>query len=91
MMNSMSISRRNFLGSAAATLAAYQSLDAAVDSKTGMPTRVLCKTGARVSVLAFGSGSHVCLGATLELLCPCSASNPVPAVRQSTHRMMITG
>ena len=54
----MSISRRNFLGSAAATLAAYKALDAAVDSKTGMPTRVLGRTGARVSVLAFGSGSR---------------------------------
>jgi len=55
----MAISRREFLESAAAvSLAAQSSLGAAVDSKTGMPTRILGKTGARVSVLAFGCGSR---------------------------------
>lgn len=51
----MSISRRHFLEAAAATpLAAF----AAVDKKTGMPQRILGKTGAQVSVLAFGGGSR---------------------------------
>ncbi|HYO80677.1 MAG TPA: aldo/keto reductase [Bryobacteraceae bacterium] len=50
----MSISRRRFLETTAAgTLAAQAS--AATDA---MPTRVLGKTGARVSVVAFGSGSR---------------------------------
>lgn len=46
----MRISRRNFLAAAAAA--------AQVDAKTGMPLRVLGRTGARVSVLAFGGGSR---------------------------------
>ncbi len=55
----MSISRREFLGTAGVTaLAAQEALAAAVDKKTGMPTRVLGKTGARVSIVAFGSGSR---------------------------------
>lgn len=55
----MSISRRQFLGTATATtLAAQVALAAEVDKKTGMPTRVLGKTGARVSILAFGCGSR---------------------------------
>ena len=47
----MSISRRDFLGTVAATGVAAAAGDA-------MPTRVLGKTGARVSILAFGSGSR---------------------------------
>ncbi len=55
----MSISRREFLETAALTsLAAQAALATEVDKKTGMPTRVLGKTGARVSILAFGSGSR---------------------------------
>jgi predicted aldo/keto reductase-like oxidoreductase len=55
----MAISRREFFESAAAiSLAAQSALGAAVDSKTGMPTRILGKTGGRVSVLAFGCGSR---------------------------------
>lgn len=51
----MALSRRHFLEAAAASpLAAF----AAVDKKTGMPQRVLGKTGARVSVVAFGCGSR---------------------------------
>lgn len=46
----MTISRRHFLAAAAAA--------AQVDAKTGMPMRVLGRTGARVSVLAFGCGSR---------------------------------
>lgn len=34
------------------------SLGAAVDAKTGMPTRILGKTGARVSAVGFGCGSR---------------------------------
>jgi predicted aldo/keto reductase-like oxidoreductase len=50
----MSISRRKFIESAAmATLAAN-----AATSPTPMPMRTLGKTGARVSILAFGSGSR---------------------------------
>jgi len=51
----MSISRREFLGTAAAGLTAG-SLGA--DSAKSLPTRMLGKTGARVSMLAFGAGSR---------------------------------
>jgi hypothetical protein len=40
------------------TSAAGAALGAEVDKKSGMPTRLLGKTGARVSVLAFGCGSR---------------------------------
>jgi predicted aldo/keto reductase-like oxidoreductase len=56
----MSISRRSFLESAAlGSLAAHAALGAEVDKKTGMPTRILGKTGARVSVVGFGCGSRL--------------------------------
>jgi aryl-alcohol dehydrogenase-like predicted oxidoreductase len=55
----MSISRRRFLESTAlSSLAGSVAAGAEVNSKTGMPTRVLGRTGARVSVLAFGCGSR---------------------------------
>ncbi len=55
----MSISRRKFLGSTALSgIAAPALMGAEVDSKSGMPTRILGRTGARVSVLAFGCGSR---------------------------------
>jgi uncharacterized protein len=53
----MSISRREFLESAAAGTLAAGSL-MADGSSAGMPTRVLGKTGARVSILAMGGGSR---------------------------------
>jgi len=46
----MRISRRDFLAAAAVATQ--------VDAKTGMPTRVLGRTGVRVSALAFGGGSR---------------------------------
>ncbi|SPE39128.1 Aldo/keto reductase [Candidatus Sulfopaludibacter sp. SbA3] len=52
----MSISRREFIGTAAAA-----SIAAGAPAGTGntkIPTRVLGKTGARVSILAFGAGSR---------------------------------
>ena len=49
----MSVSRREFLGAAALTAAA-----AAAQTPTGMPTRILGGTEARVSILAFGGGSR---------------------------------
>lgn len=50
----MSITRRQFIGTtAAAGLAA-----GAPSANTPIPTRVLGKTGARVSILAFGTGSR---------------------------------
>lgn len=56
---SMSLSRRQFFGTAAAGAAAAHTLwGAEVDQKTGMPTRILGRTGARVSILAFGGGSR---------------------------------
>jgi hypothetical protein len=55
----MSISRREFLGTAAAGSLAAGSLMA--DSPSSMPTRVLGKTGARVSILAMGCGSRFLL------------------------------
>jgi predicted aldo/keto reductase-like oxidoreductase len=55
----MRISRRRFFGTAAATpLAAHLALATDFDKKTGMPTRVLGKTRARVSAVAFGCGSR---------------------------------
>ncbi|MCC6589209.1 MAG: aldo/keto reductase [Bryobacterales bacterium] len=57
----MAITRRTFLEAVPlGTLsAAYAALGAAVDGKSGMPTRILGKTGARVSVLGFGCGSRL--------------------------------
>ncbi|MGA3236255.1 MAG: aldo/keto reductase [Bryobacteraceae bacterium] len=53
----MSISRREFIGGAAMGGLAAGSLSA--DSgKTPLPTRLLGKTGAHVSILAFGAGSR---------------------------------
>ena len=49
----MSVSRREFLGAAALTAAAI-----GAPSETGMPTRILGGTEARVSILAFGGGSR---------------------------------
>ncbi len=55
----MSISRRQFLETTAlGGLAVNSMMGAEVDKKTGMPTRILGRTGARVSVIAFGSGSR---------------------------------
>src|SRR5215472_2189177 len=54
----MSLSRRTFLESAALAGAASTLLDANTDPKTGMPKRVLGRTGAQVSILAFGCGSR---------------------------------
>lgn len=55
----MSVSRRQFLEAAAlSSLAAQAGLAADVDSKTGMPTRVLGRTGRRISILVFGCGSR---------------------------------
>ena len=53
----MSISRREFLGTAALAGLAAGPL-AADDGKTTLPTRVLGKTGERVSILGFGGGSR---------------------------------
>ena len=55
----MSISRRTFLESATlAGLLAHPAAAFEKDAKTGMPLRVLGKTGAKVSLLGFGSGSR---------------------------------
>lgn len=54
----MSISRRQFFETAAAGTAAASAFAAEVDKKTGMPMRVLGRTGAKVSILGFGSGSR---------------------------------
>ncbi len=55
----MNISRRHFLGATAlASLAAQVLASTEVDAKTGMPTRLLGKTGSRVSILAMGAGSR---------------------------------
>lgn len=54
----MSLTRRHFLESATlASLAAQATLSAA-DPATGMPMRTLGKTGEKVSILGFGSGSR---------------------------------
>jgi uncharacterized protein len=55
----MSISRRRFLESTAlGGIAAGVSNAAEIDKNQKLPTRVLGKTGARVSILAFGGGSR---------------------------------
>jgi predicted aldo/keto reductase-like oxidoreductase len=55
----MSISRRRFLESTAlGGLAAGVTQAAEIDKDHKLPTRVLGKTGARVSILAFGGGSR---------------------------------
>ncbi|MGA3042729.1 MAG: aldo/keto reductase, partial [Bryobacteraceae bacterium] len=48
----MNISRRDFLGTAALTTAT------ALAATDAMPTRILGRTGARVSILAMGGGSR---------------------------------
>jgi aryl-alcohol dehydrogenase-like predicted oxidoreductase len=49
----MSVSRRDFLGAAALGAVATPLVSA-----TGMPMRTLGRTGAQVSILAFGGGSR---------------------------------
>jgi uncharacterized protein len=56
----MSISRREFLESTAIAGLAAGTL-AADTGKPALPTRILGKTGARVSILAFGTGSRFLL------------------------------
>src|SRR5579883_3017468 len=57
LIDPMKISRREFLESAA--IAGLAAGTVSADSgKTPLPTRVLGKTGARVSILAFGTGSR---------------------------------
>jgi uncharacterized protein len=53
----MSISRREFLGTTAGVAASSLTANAA----TKLPSRILGKTGARVSILAFGAGSRFLL------------------------------
>lgn len=55
----MTISRRTFFTTAAMGSAAVRAaLSATTDKKTGMPMRVLGKTGARVSIIGMGGGSR---------------------------------
>lgn len=54
----MSISRRTFLETATLAGLASRAMAVDIDPKTGMPMRVLGKTGYKVSILAFGSGSR---------------------------------
>ena len=54
----MKISRRDFLGAAALTGAAANTVGMAGADTDSMPTRVLGQTGARVSILAMGGGSR---------------------------------
>src|SRR5260370_15114190 len=55
----MRISRRRFLGTTAlGSLAANAAMGAEVGKNGALPTRVLGRTGARVSILAMGGGSR---------------------------------
>ncbi|MHB8655685.1 MAG: aldo/keto reductase [Terriglobia bacterium] len=54
----MKISRREFLETSALGSLAASSLMASTSAKTALPTRVLGRTGARVSILAMGTGSR---------------------------------
>ncbi|MEZ5403317.1 MAG: aldo/keto reductase [Bryobacteraceae bacterium] len=55
----MPITRRTFLEAIPFGAAAQSAMGAKNDPKTGMPTRILGKTGARVSVAAMGCGSRL--------------------------------
>jgi len=55
----MAFTRRNFLESAALAATARTLLAEELDKKSGIPTRVLGKTGARVTSVAFGCGSRL--------------------------------
>jgi predicted aldo/keto reductase-like oxidoreductase len=55
----MSITRRTLLEAIPFGAAAQIAMGAATDPKTGMPTRVFGKTGARISVAAMGCGSRL--------------------------------
>ena len=57
----MSLSRRDFLGTTAALAGIAANSTAAASPSGTMPTRILGRTGARVSILAFGSGSRFLL------------------------------
>ena len=57
----MRLSRRQFLETTALGSLAARSLVAATAGKTELPTRVLGKTGVRVSILAMGTGSRFLL------------------------------
>lgn len=54
----MGLTRRTFLEATALAPLAAQAVAAEIDSKTGMPMRMLGQTGQKVSVLAFGAGSR---------------------------------
>ncbi len=54
----MSISRRRFLESAAASALVASASGAESEKKTALPVRTLGRTGARVSILAMGGGSR---------------------------------
>ena len=54
----MNISRRRFLETAALTGGAAAVASGAEVGSSAIPTRVLGRTGARVSILAFGCGSR---------------------------------
>jgi hypothetical protein len=55
----MPITRRTFLEAIPFGAAAQAAMGAKTDPKTGMPTRVLGRTGARVSVVGMGCGSRL--------------------------------
>jgi hypothetical protein len=55
----MPLSRRSFLEAIPFGAAAASAMGARTDPKTGMPTRVLGRTGVRVSVAAMGCGSRL--------------------------------
>lgn len=60
----MSLSRRSFIETAA--LSAWTAQATETDAKTGMPMRVLGRTGQKVSILGFGSGSRWLMYGTPE-------------------------
>ena len=55
----MNVTRRQFLGTTALSGLCLTGLETQADAKTGMPTRVLGRTGIRVPVIAMGGGSRL--------------------------------
>ena len=71
-------SRREFLGKSTLAGLATAALGSDAAAAKPMPTRVLGKTGARVSILAFGCGSRLDMYHTEEAAVAANGRNTAP-------------